>query len=208
MTKRTKVIIFLSVFIISAFIIAFIVSSCNKTNDTLKTVIAAQIDGIPISASKVEYRRLINSYSRERLESYPTEYDPADYPVDDEGILMQIAKEIFVLKLADEAGISYSDEDIMEMIKAEEMYISKEIERGNKLMQERKSRDDHFFDDLGVTKEQFYETVYIDILRYRSAYVDYGKYYYESGMAENDVDFETYIDDAFAKASITIDVKN
>lgn len=223
MKRRTIVGITLCVLIVSTVLLCVVASALDRQteisktgqnikdtlDDALKAKIVAEIDGVPVSASKLEYRRLVNKYNREYFENLSIEYDPDDYPVDDKGILRQLAKEMFVLNAADAAGISYSDEEIMDMIHDEEAYIKSEIEKGNEAMIQRQERDEEFLQSLGMTREQFYDAVYIDMLRYSNMVVDYCEYYYsESGAFKDNITFESYIDEAYNKASINIVMKD
>ena len=230
MSKRTVIRTILVILAISALSIWVFASAFEQQSevaqkglkikaaldDSLATKIVAEIDGIPISASRIELKRLSNAYNREYYENLAKEtsaesilYNPDNFPVDDEGILNQIARELFVLKAASEAGISYSNEEIMEIIRAEEEYVKSELEKGDKLMMQSQKEDDEFFKALNMTKTEYYEKIYIDMLRYSHTLIDYCKFYYfESDIFKGDVTFESYIDEAFKNAEITIDKKN
>ena len=174
-------------------------------DDALRSNIVAEINGVPVTASQIELRRFINASNREQFgnpQNAPpgivSQFDPSDYPVEDDEILNQIAKELYVISAAKEVGISYSDEDILQLIYAEEEYVRGEIERGNEAMIQRQNEDDELLSHLGMTKDEFYESVYIDMLRYSSTIIDYSRYYYtELAPSGEFVSFELFIEDAF-----------
>lgn len=179
----------------------------DTMKDSLKTTIVAEINGIPICASKIEYKRLTNSYNREYFKNHSIEYDPNAYPLDDDGILLQLAKEQFIVRMADEVGISYSDESILNEIYLEEEYIIKEIENGNEAMIQRQKQDELFLQSLGMTRDEFYQSIYVDILKYNHTVTDYCRYYYfESDLYDKTTTFECYIDNAFNETPLDIKV--
>mgnify|MGYP002626342156 CR=1 FL=1 len=158
-------------------------------SDALKNQIVAQIDGIPVSASELEFKRYLREKNGESL--------------DDMAILNQIAREHFVLKSAEAAGVTVSHEEIMQQIRAEEEYVESEAARGNGLMIKRQEEDREFLTALGMTKEEFYEKIYADMLLYSKTYIAYGTAWYEADPGSG-MTFDEFIDREFEKADIAI----
>ena len=155
-------------------------------SDASKSQIVAEINGVPVSAFQVEFKRYIN-----------------DYPADDMAILNEIAKERFLLENAKAAGINISYDDIMKEIREEEAYVESEAARGNELMLQRQKEDEELLQALGMTKEEFNKEVYAGMLLYSKTFIEYGKYYYTSNISRSTT-FEEYIDQEFNKADVMI----
>jgi hypothetical protein len=76
---------------------------------------------------------------------------------------------------------------------------------GNQLMSERQQEDDDFLGSLGMTREEYYEEIYFDMLMYSKTLAEYCKFYYSgSGLYDGATTFEDYIDDGFSNASVPI----
>lgn len=187
-------------------------------SDTSKDQIVAEINGIPVSMSQVEFKRYINSANIEYYENSSQALSGQmsndylnDYPLDDMAILNQIAKERFLLESAKAAGIDISYDDIMKEIIEEEEYVEREAARGNERMIQRQKEDEEFLNALGMTKEEFNNEIYADMLLYNKTFIEYGKYYYTSNSGRG-MTFEEYIDQQFDNADVMIvkynDVEN
>lgn len=151
-----------------------------------KERIVAEIDGTPISAFQVSLKRF---FSEESL--------------DDEAALKEIAREMFVLESAKAAGINISNDEIMEEIRSEEKYVESEAESGNQHMKQRQKDDKELLELLGMTKEEFNQEIYAQMLLYNKTFLEYGMYYVMNNSG-SDMTFEEYIDAEFEKADIKI----
>ncbi|MCM1233201.1 MAG: SurA N-terminal domain-containing protein [Ruminococcus flavefaciens] len=187
-------------------------------SDTSKDQIVAEINGIPISMSQVEFKRYINSANIEYYENSSKALSGQmsndylnDYPLDDMAILNQIAKERFLLESAKANGINISYDDIMKEIIEEEEYVEREVARGNEFMIQRQKEDEEFLEALGMTKEEYNNEIYADMLLYNKTFIEYGKYYYTNNP-NCSMRFEEYIDQQFDNADVMIvkynDVEN
>lgn len=178
--------------------------------DTARDQIIAEINGVPITLSQLEFKRYINSANREYYENnlQGTVAQGSDYlnqyPIDKSEILNQIAKERFIIEKAKEAGITISYEEIMKEILEEEEYVKSEAAKGNALMIQRQKEDAELLAALGMTKNEFYEEIYADLLLYSKTFIEYGKYYYTNNPNDRSVTFEEYIDAEFQKADIAV----
>lgn len=179
-------------------------------SDASRSQIVAEINGVPVSAFQVEFKRYINSENVKYYANAPQAFSGSlsddyinDYPTDDMAILSEIAKERFLLENAKAAGINISYDDIMKEIREEEAYVESEAARGNELMIQRQKEDEELLEALGMTKEEFNREVYADMLLYSKTFIEYGKYYYTSNISRNTT-FEEYIDQEFNKADVMI----
>jgi len=111
--------------------------------------------------------------------------------------LEQLAKEMILMDLAAEAGIAYSEADVVQMIREEEAYIQAEVERGNPNMLRRVEEDERFLQGLGIRREEFLEGLYFDFVQYDATYREYVKYYYENLYQEYGMPFADYIDSMY-----------
>lgn len=154
-------------------------------SDASRSRIVAEINGVPVSAFQVEFKRYINAY-----------------PTDDMAILNEIARERFVLENAKVAGINISYDDIMKEILEEEAYAESEAAHGNELMIKRQKEDEELLATLGMTKEELNKEVYAEMLLYSKTFIEYGKYYYMNNISSTS--FEEYIDREFNEANVMI----
>lgn len=125
-----------------------------------KERIVAEIGGTPISAFQVALKRLFS-----------------EEPLDEEAALKEIAREMFVLESAKAAGVNISNDEIMEEIRSEEKYVQSEAESGNQHMIQRQKDDKELLELLGMTKDEFNQEVYAQMLLYNKTFLEYGMYY-------------------------------
>lgn len=175
------------------------------TNENNSTV-AAEINGIPVTKAELAFRRYVHSVDLDEKKKL-TKHPLAD--VDEQELLLEIAKEQFVMERAKEYGIDISKEEIMDQIRAEEAYVQQEIENGNELMMQRQKEDEAFLESLGMSREQYYEEIYLKMLRYSRTLTDFAKFYYSNlSRFPEHMSFEQYLDEEFRKAPLEIVVKN
>lgn len=148
--------------------------------------IVATINGVPVSAFEVELKQFFSQKSLGKDEA-----------------LQEIAMEMLVLERAKAAGITVSDDEIMEEIRSEEEYIKKEAENGNRNMVQRQRDDKELLTLLGMTKDEFNREVYAKMLLYSKTFQEYGKYYIMNNPGSS-TSFEDYIHAEFNKANIVI----
>lgn len=179
-------------------------------SDASKSQIVAEINGVPVSAFQMEFKRYINSENVKYYANAPKALSgqisgdyTKEYPTDDMAILNEIAKERFLLENAKAAGINISYDDIMKEIREEEAYVESEAARGNERMIQRQKEDQELLAALGMTKEEFNKEVYADMLLYSKTFIEYGKYYYTSAISRS-MTFEEYIDQEFHKTDVMI----
>ena len=107
-----------------------------------------------------------------------------------------------MLENAKAAGINISYDDIMKEIREEEAYVESEAAQGNELMIQRQKEDEELLAALGMTKDEFNQEVYADMLIYSKTFLEYGKYYYMNNISS--ATFEEYINQEFSKANVMI----
>jgi len=176
------------------------------SNDN-RSIIVAEVNNTPIYSHQVAFKKLSHEFIRAKTFSFCPEgdlsYAEAEfsrYPLNENEIIIQIAKELVLLEAASQVGISYTDDEILAIILYEAEYIQNEIQKGNEQMMQRDLEDRAFLDALGMTRDEFNTSIYLDVIRYSTIFKEYCVYYYSNIIETSNCSFESHIDELFSKS--------
>ena len=126
-----------------------------------------------------------------------------EYPTDTTAVIEKLARDKTLITAAQDVGISYSDDELMQIIEEEDAYMEAQIAAGNEKMIAKAEEDAEFLSKLGITREEYNEKIYLPMLRRSMVNKEYSKYFYE----HNTISYEAYqahLDELFEAANLII----
>ncbi len=131
----------------------------------------------------------------------------AQYTLDEEEIIRNIARRRVVLQDADRRGVLWTKEEAIAYIQEREADLQKRADSGSDIASATLQSDRELYALLNMTKEEYNKTILAETIVYRESYREAVLAYYqemEGKAGEQDVLYEAYIEKQLEKADLII----
>lgn len=180
----------------------------SSIQDSDYQIVVATVNGQPITLGEINFQKAISEANIDALEragisAMQLDSLTIEYPTDTTAVIEKLARDKTLITAAQDVGISYSDDELMQIIEEEDAYMEAQIAAGNEKMIAKAEEDAEFLSKLGITREEYNEKIYLPMLRRSMVNKEYSKYFYE----HNTISYEAYqahLDELFEAANLII----
>jgi len=166
----------------------------------------ATVNENSISRKEVEIEKARNSLIRENIQNndVPGNPDINKHPIDDTGVIKELAKKILFYAEVEAAGLSVTDEQIKQKYEQDNKERADRVNNGDETAKSVQEENDSFLKELDMTADEYYNLVYKNILKESMVMTDFALYYSENIYPETQLSIDDYLHSLLEKSDLKI----